>query len=176
MPPSKEHLAHSHALHEFAAELRGKFLNGSAWIETLIGDILAAYFCGDSERRGLFFSEVANDMRLSSKATLLDKILEREFPQLRKTYPRLKQRLDSLRAFRNRLAHAHIDTSEAALAAGKSDEVTFIFYEDGQMKRQQVTRAGARRRADEANQLRKDLVELQRAITTGAQPGDAANR
>ncbi len=41
MPPSKEHLAQSHALHEFAAELRGKFLNGSAWIETLLGDILA---------------------------------------------------------------------------------------------------------------------------------------
>jgi hypothetical protein len=85
MPPSKEHLAHPQALHEFAAELRGKFLNGSAWIETLLGDILATYFCGDSERRGLFFSEVANDMRLSSKATLLDKILEREFPQLRKS-------------------------------------------------------------------------------------------
>ncbi len=29
MPPSKEHLAHSQALHEFAAELRGKFLNGN---------------------------------------------------------------------------------------------------------------------------------------------------
>ena len=168
MPPSKEHLAHSQALHEFAAELRGKFLNGSAWIETLLGDILATYFCGDSERRALFFSEVANDMRFSSKAALLDKILEREFPQLRKAYPRLKQRLDSVRRFRNRLAHAHVDTSEAALAARKSDEVTFIFYEDGQMKRQQVARADAQRRANEANQLRKDLVEVQRTITKSA--------
>jgi hypothetical protein len=168
MPPSKEHLAQSHALHEFAAELRGKFLNGSAWIETLLGDILATYFCRDSERRGLFFSEVANDMRLSSKATLLDKILQREFPQLLKAYPRLKKRLDSLRGFRNRLAHAHIDTSEHALATRKSDEVTFIFYEDGQMKRQQVTRDEAQRRANEANQLRKDLVEVQRVIAESA--------
>ena len=52
----------------------------------------------------------------------------------------------------------------AALAARKSDEVTFIFYEDGQMKRQQVARADAQRRANEANQLRKDLVEVQRTI------------
>src|SRR5438067_9117812 len=100
MFPTKESLAQSKILHKLAAELRGKFLNGSAWIETLLGDILATYFCRDSERRGLFFSEVANDMRLSSKATLLDKILQREFPQLLKAYPRLKKRLDSLRGFR----------------------------------------------------------------------------
>jgi len=168
MASSKEHLVHSKVLHEFAAELRGKFLNGSAWIDTLLGDILAAYFCADPNRRGLFFSEVANDMRLSTKATLLDKILQHDFPHLLAAHPRLKKRLDSLRAFRNRLAHAHIDTSERALAAKRTDKVTFIFYEDGQMKHQHVTRADAQRRASEANQLRKDLVEIQRAIGESA--------
>src|SRR5882724_11192124 len=150
MFPTKEHLDHSHALHEFASEVRGKFLNASAWIETLVADILASYFCPDAKRRGLFFSDVANDMRLSTKAVLLDKVLQHEFPQLRSAYPRLSKRLDALRIFRNRLDHSHIDTSEAALAAKKADEVTFIFYEDGKAKHQRVTRTDAKRRAEEA--------------------------
>jgi len=165
MSPTKKHLTHSKILHEFAAELRGKFLNKSAWIETLLGDILATYFCSDVNRRGLFFSEVANDMRLSAKAALPDKILQHNFPQLRETHPRLKKRLDSLRTFRNRLAHSHIDTSEHALASKQSDEVTFIFYEDGKMKHQCVTRADAQHRAAEANQLQNDLIDIQRAVT-----------
>jgi hypothetical protein len=65
--PTREDLEHSHRLHEFAAEIRGKFLNSTAWIETLLNDILAGYFCPDDKRQGLFFSEVVNDMRLNSK-------------------------------------------------------------------------------------------------------------
>src|SRR6266700_574119 len=80
MFPTKENLAQSKILHKFAAELRGKFLNKNAWIETLLGDILASYFCSDVNRRVLFFSEVANDMRSSTKAALLDKILQHSFP------------------------------------------------------------------------------------------------
>ena len=170
MFPTKESLAQSKILHKLAAELRGKFLNKSAWIETLLGDILASYFCSDVNRRVLF-SEVANDMRSSTKAALLEKILQHSFPQLREAHPRLKKRLDSLRTFRNRLAHSHIDTSEDALAAKKFDEVTFVFYEDEEMKRQCVTRADAKRRATEANQLQNDLLDIQRAVRGSQRAG-----
>src|SRR5438552_9230084 len=71
MFPTKESLAQSKTLHKLAAELRGKFLNKSAWIETLLGDILSSYFCSDVNSRVLF-CELENDMRLSSKAELLD--------------------------------------------------------------------------------------------------------
>ena len=165
---TKEHSEHSHRLHEFAAEIRGKFLNSTAWIETLLNDILAGYFCPNDKRRGLFFSEVVNDMRLSAKTAVLDKILQREFPDILTAYPRLRKRLDCLRKFRNRLAHAHIDTSELALTAKKVDEVTFIFYDDGQNKRQRITRAEASRRGKEANQLRDDLLKIQARVTKRA--------
>jgi hypothetical protein len=58
--PTKEHLEDSHRLHEFAAEIRDKFLNSTAWVETLLSDILAGYFCPNDKCRGLFFSEVVN--------------------------------------------------------------------------------------------------------------------
>jgi hypothetical protein len=78
----------------------------------LLNDILAGYFCPNDKLPGLFFSEVVNDMRLSAKMAVLDKILQRDFPDFLTAYPRLRKRLDTLRIFRNRLAHAHIDTSE----------------------------------------------------------------
>jgi hypothetical protein len=168
MFPTKDHLEQSHALHAFASEIRGKFLNIGSWIETLLADIIAEYFCRDAKRRRLFFSEVATEMRLSAKAALLDKILEHHFHEIHSGHPGLKKRLDAFRQFRNRLAHSHIDTSEAVLAAKKSDEVMFIFYDQGQTKRQNVTRAEAQRRAQDANKLHDDLLKIQRAITASA--------
>jgi len=169
--PTTDQLDQSHRLHEFAAELRGKFLNGVAWIDIVLAEILAQYFCQNEKRQALFFSEIANDLRFAAKSAVLEKILQREYPKVLASYPRLRQRLDKLRMFRNRLAHAHIDTSEATLNTKTPDEVTFIFYDDGKVKRQRVTRADASRRAKEANQLRSDLVKI-RSIILGAEAVD----
>ena len=158
----------SQKLHQFAAQLRGKFLNGAAWIDMLLCEIITSYFCTSQNRRKLFFSEVGVDINLYRKTELLLKILKHEFPAILVAYPSLQEQLNAFRKFRNRLAHSHIDTSKLALRAKTTDEVTFIFYEDGKTKHQRVTRADAQLRAKEANQLRDDLLGIQRLIADQA--------
>jgi len=72
----------SHQLHEFANEIRGKFLTNATWIEILLSDILASYFCTSEKRRALFFSEVIVEMRLYQKTELLMKLLRSEYPEM----------------------------------------------------------------------------------------------
>ena len=154
-------MQHAHALRAFACNLRGQFLEGTAWLEVLLTDILAQYFCSDRRRRMFFFSEVANSMSFRSKAGLLDKIISYEFPEFHGAYPKLKKRLDEFRQFRNMLAHDHIDTSDAELSAKPSGEVTFLQYKRGQLKRVRITEEDAQQRADNANKLKKELLAIQ---------------
>ena len=148
------------------AEFRGKFLSTGAWIETILSEMLTQQFCPDPNRRALFFSELmdSGDITFSRKTELLTTVLDRFHPQLLGAHPKLKERLDKFRRFRNRLAHSHPDTSEARLNDGKSDEVVFVFYEVGQTKYQTVTLTEAEQRIAESNQLHNELVEILNAI------------
>lgn len=105
-------------------------------------------------------------MRLSRKTELLIKLLKLEYPEMLTRYPRLKKQLQVFRSFRIRLAHSHIDTSRYALSTTTQDEVTFIYYRDGKTNSQKVTRSDAQKRADEANELRRTLVDIQAHIAT----------
>ncbi len=157
-----EDYEHVHELHVFASHLRGQFLNGTAWVEVLLTDVIANYFCPDKRRRMFFFSEVGNGMRFSAKTALLEKILKFAFPALHKAHPDLRKKLDSLGEFRNMLAHSHIDTRAEAIAAKKRHEVSFIRYRLGELKTVTVTSEQAKARAQEANKLQKILLAFQR--------------
>ena len=109
---SREQTPRAHDLHQLACRIRGEFLNGTAWMDVLLTDIVSHYFCFERERRMLFFTEVASTMSFRAKTLLLEKVLRYEFPEVLSQYPKLRQRLDSLREFRNILAHNHLDTSE----------------------------------------------------------------
>ena len=154
----------SHQLHKLANEIRGKFLTGATWIEILLSDILATYFCTSEQRRLLFFSVVAVEMSLYRKTELLVKLLRFEYPEMLMKYPRLESQLQVFRSFRNLVAHSHIDTSKPALGTTTQDEVTFIYYRNGKVKHRKVTRKDAQQRAKEANSLRDALVVIQSHI------------
>jgi hypothetical protein len=160
--PSPVDAARAHELHQLACRIRGEFLNGTAWMDVLLTDILSHYFCADKQRRMFFFTEVAAVMSFRSKTSLLEKILKQEFPELVTKYPRLRDRLDSLREFRNVLAHNHLDTSDQSLAKRRPDEVVFVKYKLGKISQVRINATDAGRRAKEANQLRRELLELQR--------------
>ena len=161
---SPEDFEYSHELHELAVNMRGEFLQGSTWTEMLISDILALYFCPQFNRRSLFFSEIAYGMRFVSKVELLQKVISRDFPNFKESHPGFVRRLDKFRVFRNLLAHGHIDTSPEALSSRKPDEVTFVVYKAGEPKRRRVTVDEATKQADEANELRGQLLEIQRHL------------
>lgn len=122
-----------------------------------------------------FFSEVANGMPFRAKIDLLGKIIDFEFPELAQKYPNLKNRLDKFRDFRNTLAHSHIDTSAHQLAAKKRDEVTFVKYKLGKLTHVRVTAGDAKHHANQANQIRQELLAIQRRLFVSNAAPDSMN-
>ena len=167
--PTPDEQAQASQLHKFAAELRGKFLNGTTWIEPLLSEIITSYFCKRKRRNRLFFFEIAGEMTLERKGQLLVKVLKHEFPAMLRNYPLIEQQLGHLRSFRNLLAHAHIDTSRVALQKRTDrDDVTFVRYRKGKTERYRVTRRDAQRRAKDANELRHALGDIERFVSDEA--------
>ena len=138
---------------ELAARLRGYFISRTVWLDMLVSDIIASYFCQRERRRDLFFSEIVNggDITFSKKIDLLIAILRFDFPDLLKQSPKLKDDLDNIRRLRNRMAHSH--------------QFTIIFYEGGQTKEQVITPDDIETRIHKATNLQVQLTNIQDKIS-----------
>jgi hypothetical protein len=149
-----------------AKEIRGPFLEHAIVIERLIEDIISWHFCPDEERRLLLFSLVISepDFTFSSKIEIIDKILKLHYPDLAKKYPKLVAELTKVRKFRNRIAHAMLDTSDDFLAGNFTDRIQLIYFEDGQTKHQVITTAERDERLKECWRLVMDIVSIQQEV------------
>jgi hypothetical protein len=116
-------------------------MDQAIWIDVIVTDILAQYFAPDPVKRRLLSSNViaGPDSSFSSRIQLLRKILARAYTSFSDEHPNLCDQLDKIRRFRNRLAHAHIDTSDVFLAKAHTDRIQITFYEDGEAKSQLIT-------------------------------------
>ena len=157
--PEGEQLAR---VFNIAKHLRGAFMDQAIWIDVIVTDILAQYFVPDSGKRMLLSSDVlaGPDSSFSSRIKLLKKIISRSYSSFAQEYPDICDRLDKVRRFRNRLAHAHLDTSEAFIGKLYQDRIQIVFYEDGREKTQVITVAESDDRLKECSTIVRQLLAL----------------
>jgi hypothetical protein len=161
--PLDSRIAFAQLLHEHARQVRGRYLNSAAVLELEIARLITAYFCDNSARRDFFFSEVATGQSLmfAAKIRLLTKILKRDFHPYLDGHPLLLGQLDSARKYRNDLAHATLDVSDAALGKTDVDRIGLVFFRDGEKQVRFVTLAESEERQLEINTLISYARELQ---------------
>ena len=94
------------ALHAMMREIRGTSIDQAIWIDVLVTDMLASFFCSDKERRALLSSEVLSgrDSSFSGRLEVLERIAKKWFPEFVSKHAQTFKRLDKIRRFRNRLA------------------------------------------------------------------------
>ena len=152
-------------LHESVREIRGRILNSVAVIDVKISEILTAYFCNDNKKKGLLMSEVFSNQAygLRTKIRLLETIVKRDFDFYIKDNACLFKDLESLREFRNDVAHATIDVSEKA-HKNADKEVGFVFYKNGERKTKIVSFKKADDYRVKANMVSGRLTEIGRLL------------
>ena len=71
------------ALHSMMSQIRGTSIDQAIWIDVLVTDMLANFFCVDKERRALLSSEVLSgrDSTFSGRLEVLEQIAKKWFPQ-----------------------------------------------------------------------------------------------
>jgi hypothetical protein len=163
----KERVAEKY--HEFARELRGRYLNSAAVLDTQLAEILTEYFCKDDYRRDLFFSEIATGQQLGFrvKIELLTKILKIDCKGYLNIHPELLKTLNRIKDYRNKLAHATIDVSDEALSKDKISGVGLVTYRKGKKVIDFITFEEAEERQVEINMMFSNITDIKRLLSLG---------
>jgi hypothetical protein len=170
VPPGPPEIGQLNVLHALARDLRGNFIDQAIWIDVLITDILSQYFAPEEGKRGLLTSDVlaGPDVSFSGRINILKKVVSRSYVTFKNEYPDLFDKLGKIRRFRNRLAHAHLDTRTDFVAKGHKDRIQIVFYEDGATKTQIITVEESKARLSECSVVMFQLLKLQ-ALVADAQ-------
>jgi len=173
-----ERMRHINELKSIAANIRGNFLDVAIWIEKLIEDIIASHFCTDSENRALFFSLIMNSPEFTfyRKIGIFDELLKICYPDLYKLHSDLLKKLDKIRKFRNRLAHATLDITDNFLSKNAIDRVQIRYYEKGREKQQVITLDEKDHRLSECWEVVMQMFHIKWEISVRANRASTANQ
>lgn len=150
--------------YKLATRIRAPFLEQAIVIDRLIADIISQHFCPDEEKRTLFFSLITNGITLSFHASInvFEKLLKLCYPDLYEKH--LFKKLDTIRNFRNRIAHSMLDTSEEFLAKGYTDRIRLVVHMDGKQKHQTITNKDINERLGKCTEVILALVNIQKEV------------
>jgi hypothetical protein len=153
-------------LYNLAQQMRGSFMEQAIWIDVILTDILARYFAPDESKRMFLSSEVLAGpyVSFSGRISILERIISRSYVPFGNTCPKLCEQLNKIRRFRNRLAHAHLDASDAFMAKWPGDRIQIVFYEDSAAKTQVITVEENNSRLKECSAVVLQLLELQTLV------------
>jgi hypothetical protein len=158
--PEAEHLIR---VYKWSVRIRGAFMDQTIWLDTIITGILVLYFTEDAKKQSVLGEALTGrDFSFSARIELLEKVVKLAFPAFANTQHDFFTKLDKIRRFRNRLAHAQLETSDKFLAKG--EQIQLVFYENGEEKHQTITLADVKLRLAECSQVLLQLVELQKLI------------
>ena len=159
--PEAEHLGR---VYEWSVRIRGAFMDQTTWLDTIITGILVLYFTEDAKKQSVLSEALTGrDFSFSARIELLEKVVKLSFPAFANTHNDFFTKLDKIRRFRNRLAHAQLDTSDKFLAKG-GEQIQLVFYENGEEKHQIITFADVKLRLAECSQVVLQLAELQKLM------------
>ena len=65
----------------------------------------------------------SGEFRFVAKVNLLKSVLKQLEPASKAKFPKLIKDLEAVMQLRNKLAHSHLDTSAATIAAGHTDRI-----------------------------------------------------
>ena len=139
-------------------------MDQTIWLDTIITGLLVLYFTEDEKKQSVQDEALTGrDFSFSARIELLEKVVRLSFAAFVSTHLDLFTKLDKVRRFRNRLAHAQLDTSDEFLARS-GEQIRLMFYENGEANHQVITFTAVKSRLAECSQVLLQLVELQKLI------------
>jgi hypothetical protein len=135
----------------------------------MVGNILAEYFAPETNRRMLLLSEVfsAATSGFNKNIVLLGKVIAFEFPSFAARYPNLQKNLDSIREFRNVLAHGLLDTTPDWMAKKYTDRIRIINFKRGKSVTREITIEEREKMLKKCSEVLFCLVELSQLVNSG---------
>lgn len=147
--------------HNLDNNTRGAFLVQANWIESDLDTVLSFIFCGDNEeQRNLLKSTLLKKNTFDSKSQILMSLIRITRPDLIEKYEGLKGKFDSIRKFRNKLAHASLYLDDEFIKKNPKDRILIKIFEDGKEKHPEILVKDVEDRLVQASAVMMELGKL----------------
>jgi len=104
---------------ELSGKIRGPLLDQAILIELLVQDTIRSHFCQDTRKWALLDDLILNQLSFDRKIWILDKLLKLNYEDLDSDFPMLNRHLESIKNYRNKIAHSLLDTDPEWLLSEK---------------------------------------------------------
>jgi hypothetical protein len=166
--PSSEEGKKLGALYQKDNVLRGAYLVQTIGIEGIIGDIIALSLCPNEDSRSLFTSLILNyrEFTFEGKYQILKRLMELKYPTIVNKHKDIFRQINTVKEFRNKLAHWMLDTSDQFLAKNYTDRIQLEHYDSkGHRGTIEITDTDIREKLKNCSGLLIKLMEIRSEIT-----------
>jgi len=156
---------------KFDNEHRGSFLVSATQGESYLEDVIASHFeSKNKEKQSLLISLVISQLSFNAKIRIVVQLIQTYYPEIQKEFPDIENRLESVRNFRNKMAHYSIDsrTESAMKYAGK--KLSLVFHKNGKKHYEVIDKKSFEEKITLAQQVTADLAEIDEIIENKQKP------
>jgi len=149
-----------------AFDLRGYFLDQVIWVETIMSDLLATYFCGPYKegnvRRQLLLMSLFNTGRFSfdDKINLFEEMLEYENYPKKQSASKLIHKLRVMHDFRNKLSYNLVKASLSVSRRSKSGVIELEYEGKAGRKTERWTQKQIHDKLEEVQNVMEEMVAI----------------
>ena len=154
-------------LKQIDSKIRGEYLLTISYLEQRVDHILADYFCKKRKKHDLLLELVigSKDLTFAKKTRILEKIVKTVFPQFYKDHETIFKTIDSLRDFRNKLAHQPPELRLSEVPNRNEDEIVLLYFKNGKENKESYKISVIKRKIRTATALLvADLSVLQKLV------------
>jgi len=147
-------------------KIRAPFLLQAIGIDVLISEIISHHFISEEDNRKLFISLIMGPGYLSfaSKIKILKELLKLRYPNLEEKYPKLINKLEKVRNFRNKIVHSMLHNPDEYLKKKYTDRIELGYYKNGEKKYQIITLADMDKKLVACSQIVYKLQDIRREV------------
>lgn len=119
---------------KFDQENRGAFLVSATQGESFLDGVIATHFeIDDEEKRSLLLSLIISELSFNYKIRVFSHLMKNYYPEILHKYPNIKNQLEEVIKFRNKMAHRSIDSRTEPVMKYVGKKLSMIFHKDGKI-------------------------------------------
>jgi len=150
---------------KFDNEHRGSFLVSATQGESYLEDVIASHFeSKNKEKRSLLISLVISQLSFNAKIRIVTHLIQTYYPKIQKEFPNLENQLESVRNFRNKMAHYSIDSRTERVMKYAGQKLSLVFHKNGKIHYQVIDKKSFEEKITLAQNVTADLAEIDEII------------
>jgi len=150
---------------KFDNEYRGTFLASATQGESFLVDAIAEHFeSNNKEKRSVLISLILSQLSFNKKIRIFSHLLHSNYSEILKAFPTIEKELESVREFRNKMAHYAIDSKTEPVMKYAGEKLSLEYHRNGKLHHEIISKETFEEKISLSRRVTASLAEIQEMI------------